>query len=157
MKKILTLIMTVAFCLTGAAKTADEVINELEKNAKAQVIRFNKELLAMQMGKTNNDSLEAILKCIDNGCVLIIEDAGKEKSEMFNNTTAELDTAYEPVVTAFDGDDRVKILGHAEGETIKEIAIVVDDGDDCVMVYLTGSIPKDKIGQLVNKNTINFN
>ena len=157
MKKILAFIVMAAFCLTGTAKTADEVIKEIEKATGAQVIRFNKELLAMQMGKTNNDSLEAILKCIDNGCVLIIEDAGKEKSEMFSNTTAELDTAYEPVITAFDGDDRVKILGRAEGETIKEIVIVVDDGDDCVMVYLTGSIPKDKIGQLVNKTTINFN
>ena len=149
--------MRAAFCLTGTAKTADEVIKEIEKATGAQVIRFNQEMIAMQMEKTDNKDLEGMLKDIDNGCVLIIEDAGKEKSEMFNNTTAELDTAYEPVVTAFDGDDRVKILGHAEGETIKEIVIVVDDGDDCVMVYLTGSIPKDKIGQLVNKNTINFN
>lgn len=156
MKKILAFIVMATFCLTGTAKTADEVIKEIEKATGAQVIRFNKEVLAMQMEKTDNTDLEGMLKDIDNGCVLIIENADKAKTDVFNNTVAGLDSAYEPVVTVFDGDDRVKVLGRSEGETIKEVIVAVADKEDCVMVYFNGNIPKDKIGQLINDKTIGF-
>ena len=72
--------------------------------------------------------------------------------------TDELDgSVYEPLTTAFDGDHRVKVLGRAEGDSLKEIVVIVADGSDCVMVCFNGDIPKDKIGQLVNNKTINFN
>ena len=156
MEKILAFIVMAAFCLTGTAKTADEVIKEIEKSTGAQVIRFNKEMIAMQMGKTGNNELGEMLKDIDNGCVLIIENADKAKSDVFNNTTAELDPAYEPIVTVFEDDDRVKVLGRAEGDVLKEVVVAVSDNEDCVKVCFTGSIPKDKIGQLVNDKTISF-
>lgn len=156
MKKIFTLIVTAAICLTGTAKTADEVINELEKDNGAMVIRFNQKTLETQMGKTGDNDLKQILKDIDNGCVVVMEGADKAKTDAFNSKTAELDEAYEPIMTAFDGDDRVKVLGRTEGDTVKEVVVSVSDGDDCVMVYFAGSIPKDKIGQLINNKTINF-
>lgn len=156
MKKIFAFIMAAAFCLTGAAKTADEVINEIEKATSAQVVRFNKEMIAMQMGKSDKDDIKELLNYVDNGCVLIIEDSDKAKSDTFNNTVAGLDSVYEPVVTVFDSDDRVKVLGRAEGDILKEVVVAVSDNEDCVMVYITGSIPKDKIGQLINNKTISF-
>ena len=85
-----------------------------------------------------------------------MENADKAKSDVFNNTTAELDPAYEPIVTVFEDDDRVKVLGRAEGDVLKEVVVAVSDNEDCVMVCFTGSIPKDKIGQLVNDKTISF-
>lgn len=98
-----------------------------------------------------------MLKLIDNGSVLIIDNTDKAKTDIFNSKTEELDdTFYESIATVFDNDDRVKVLGHMEGETIKEIVVAVTDGEDCVMVHLTGSIPKDKIGQLINDKTISF-
>ena len=156
MKKIFTLIVTAAICLTGTAKTADEVINELEKDNGAMVIRFNQKTLETQMGKTGDNDLKQILKDIDNGCVVIIEGADKAKTDAFNSKTAELDETYEPIVTAFDGDDRVKVLGRTEGDTVKDVVVAVADGKNCVLVYFTGNIPKDKIGQLINNKTINF-
>lgn len=159
MKKILAFIVMAAFCLTGTAKTADEVIKEIEKATGAQVIRFNQEMIAMQMGekKTGIKDVDEMLKLIDNGSVLIIDNTDKAKTDIFNSKTEELDdTFYESIATVFDNDDRVKVLGHMEGETIKEIVVAVTDGEDCVMVHLTGSIPKDKIGQLINDKTINF-
>ena len=119
---------------------------------------FNKEILASQLGKTGDKDLEPIFKNIDNGCVLVLQDADKAKVETFNSKTDELDgSVYEPLTTAFDGDSRVKVLGRAEGDSLKEIVVIVADGSDCVMVCFNGDIPKDKIGQLVNNKTINFN
>ena len=86
----------------------------------------------------------------------IIEGADKAKTDAFNSKTAELDEAYEPIMTAFDGDDRVKVLGRTEGDTVKDVVVAVADGKNCVLVYFAGSIPKDKIGQLINNKTINF-
>lgn len=158
MKKFLTLLVAALFCLTGAAKTAEEVIGELKKATGAMVINFNKEILASQLGKTGDTDLEPIFKNIDNGCVLVLQDADKAKVETFNSKTDELDgSVYEPLTTAFDGDHRVKVLGRAEGDSLKEIVVIVADGSDCVMVCFNGDIPKDKIGQLVNNKTINFN
>lgn len=156
MKKIFTLIVTAAICLTGTAKTADEVINELEKDNGAMVIRFNQKTLETQMGKTGDNDLKQILKDIDNGCVVVMEGADKAKTDAFNSKTAELDETYEPIMTAFDGDDRVKVLGRTEGDTVKDVVVAVADGKNCVLVYFAGSIPKDKIGQLINNKTINF-
>ena len=156
MKKIFTLIVTAAICLTGTAKTADEVINELEKDNGAMVIRFNQKTLETQMGKTGDNDLKQILKDIDNGCVVVMEGADKAKTDAFNSKTAELDETYEPIMTAFDGDDRVKVLGRTECDTVKDVVVAVADGKNCVLVYFAGSIPKDKIGQLINNKTINF-
>ena len=157
MKKIMTLLVAAMFCLTGTAKTADEVISELEKATSAQVIRFDKTMLASYLGKADSKKMEK-LKNIDNGCVLIIEDADKAKVEKFNKITDELDDkSYEPLVTVFDGDDRVKVLGHVEGETVKEVFITVADGEDCVMVHLNCNIPKSEIDSMINKDTFSFN
>lgn len=156
MRKIFTFIVTAAFCLTGAAKTADEVITDLEKATGAQVIHFNKEMITAQMGKAKDKDL-GMFENILNGCVLIIEDTDKVKTDRFNGLIGELDdAAYEPLVTVFDDDDRVKVLGRSEGETVKEIVIAVTDNEDCVMVYLKGDIPKDKISQIVNDKTMKF-
>ena len=57
MKKILTLLVTAMFCLTGTAKTAEEVISELEKATGAMVINFNKEMIASQIGKMGDSDL----------------------------------------------------------------------------------------------------
>lgn len=157
MKKIMTLIVTAMLCLTASAKTADEVISELQEATSAQVIRFDKTMLSQFLGKTDNKKLEK-LKYIDNGCVLIIEDADKAKVEKFNKIADELDdTAYEPLATVYDGDDRVKVLGHVEGETVKEVFITVADGEDCVMVHMNCSIPKSEIDSMINKDTFSFN
>ena len=157
MKKILTLLVTAMFCLTATAKTAEEVISELEKATGAMVINFNKEMIASQIGKMGDSDLEQMLKQIDNGRVLVIKDADKAKTELFNSKTDELNSAtYEPLTTVFDKDSRVKVLGRAEGDNLKEIVVTVTDGSDCVIVYLNGVIAKDKIGQLINDKTINF-
>lgn len=155
MKKLFILIMTALTCHAGFAKTAEEVINGIKNATGAQEIRFDGQMIAQNMGYAGGAA--EILKGVKDGCVLMLEDAGKSANDVFNGSTDELDKdSYAPITTVFDDSDNVKVYGRIDDETIKELFITVTDEDDCILVYMTCDIPSNKIGQLINEKTINL-
>ena len=155
MKKLFILIMTALTCHAGFAKTAEEVISGIKNATGAQEIRFDGQMIAQSMG--NAGGLADILKGVKDGCVLMLENAGKSANDVFSGSTEELDKdSFAPIATAFDESDNVKVYGRIEEETIKELFITVTDEDDCILVYMKCDIPGDKINQLINEKTINL-
>ena len=155
MKKLFILIITALACNAAFTKTAEEVISDIKNTTGAQEIRFDGQMIAKSIG--NAGEMADILKGVKDGCVLMLEDAGKSANKAFNESIDELGKdSFAPIATVFDDSDNIKVYGHVDDETIKELFITVTDEDDCILVYMRCDIPSDKIGQLINEKTINL-
>lgn len=155
MKKLLIFIAMAIFCQTGFAKSAEEVINEIKKETGAMVIPIDGNMIQEYIKKGDTDNIGEILKNIKSGKIVVLEDAEKKKVDVFSKKTAELDAnVYKPIATVFSGNDKVKVLGHTESDTVKEILIIVTEEGQCVMIHFEGNIPTEEIGRLINEKTI---
>lgn len=103
---------TAALCLTGTAKTSNEVIRDIRANNKALTIRFNKLMMAL-LPDLNDEAFGEAMGHISSGTIVTVEDGGEKARRSFMESVSELDTCkYQPFVSVNDEDgETVQIFG----------------------------------------------
>ena len=154
MKRIFALIMfAAAFCITGTAKTSNEVIRDIRTNNKALTIRFNKLMMAL-LPDLKDEAFGEAMGHISSGTIVTVEDGGEKARRSFLESVSELDTCkYQPFVSVNDEDgETVQIFGRMKKGYIREVLVVVASDDDCTLIRLKGKLTQEDIRKIVARN-----
>lgn len=98
----------------------------------------------------------ALLRQIDKVKVLTIEDPQINQQVNFYNEYYQKIKArkgYEDLVMLRENEEQVGILGKFDGDSVRELIILVG-GDDNTIVYLKGQIDPDTINKMVQKEDV---
>ena len=174
MKRLLTVVLLLAVCITGfAGGRADRSGRAVPKEKLLRLIadyRHSDGFDVVNIGglgtslarsvakiavRVDGDSDAAKLLRVADGirrfCVVDYEDCAPRVRDSFNSKLSRILSRYELLVEVKDTDDNVRMYGVVNEDASKFQDFVIFVPNDCALVCLFGSIPMDAVGKIMEE------
>lgn len=126
-----------AFIFITQLSLAQQNVKQLFKEF-GKVEKVNKTMLGKPGDKSANNFID--VKGIKSASMLNLEDCTQDTKKRFVDAVKQLkDEAYETLIKMEQDGQQVRVLLKMENDKIKE-AILLQAGDNCVMVWIKGEI-----------------
>ena len=164
MKKVIILACTAFLFVTFShAQNLDKIVKAFESNKEVEHQNITKEMLSMISSQTDsaamlkNESFD-FFKRIEKMDVFTLEDYKEKKAGSLIKAMDNYKdgNGFETLISVNEDDDRVRIVAHKEGETISEIAIMVRDESDIVLVRIVGKMTSDDLTKILDEQKGKF-
>lgn len=155
MKNIIrTAIVTMVILFTGITASAQsaDVFNKISEMDGVTSIYISKAMLSMFGSNIHQDlggvEISEIASSLNSIEIFNIEEKNLiKKIKPLINKLAE-DKAFEVLAKIKEDGENVTIYGEPNGKVLSRLALVVEEADELVIIYMTGDIPLDKISAL---------
>lgn len=145
------IIIVVAIFATNLTANAQSLSLEEASNIKGVTSVYVSKMMLSQIGDSKlvgDVSIEAIASYLNSVEVVIAEE--KNCADKLRQVTNKLSKfpGVELLTKIKEDDENVTIYGKMNGNIYEAVLLVIDDGDDLIVILITGNIPLDKIAEL---------
>ena len=156
MRKLIGTIALMLVMQTVWAGNVNDVFNEFKKTEHADYVSVSPFLMKLGKLLVKHEDKEAydIIRHINSVQVLDLEDCSTAVKQRFARSIALLDhDGYETMMRVNDEGEKVNILAKTKRGVIREMLIVCNGPEDCVLVRIKGKIKESDIDKLVEQHT----
>ena len=143
------------------AQNLDKLVKAFQGNAKAEHHTITKEMMGMMAAQTDSSSQKKVpgfIQRIEKMDVFTLEDyQGKDAGGIIKEMEGYKDgNGFETLISVNNDKDHVRIVAHKEGNAVSEVAIIVRDEKDVVLVRFVGNLNMDDLQSIVNEQKGKF-
>lgn len=143
------------------AQSLGKLLGALKANPSVEHQAITKEMMGMMAGKsdsTSQKSLSNFIQRVEAMDVYTLEDYQDKKADAIIKELGSYKdgNGFETLIAVNEGKDRVRIVAHKEGDAVSEVAIIVQDDKDIVLVRFAGKLTLDDLQSIVNEQKGKF-
>ncbi|MDR0824433.1 MAG: DUF4252 domain-containing protein [Prevotella sp.] len=153
MKKIMfSFVLAMAAIQFSYAQDLNSLINELAKTEGAQHQVIDRSMLNMANDQGETDK-SALMQNLDSIVVLAIEGCKPEIKDKFLAVFENFKdgNGYETLLNVKDGQDKVLIVSHKEGDVSTDVYILALDEKDIAIVKMSGKLSDSDLADIIDK------
>ncbi|MBP1616585.1 MAG: hypothetical protein H6Q14_412 [Bacteroidetes bacterium] len=152
---------TLSIAAFANAQNLDKLFNAFQGNTNVEHQTITKEMMGMMAGKADSTSQKNIsnfIQRIEKMDVFTLEDyQGKKPDAIIKEIENYKDgNGFETLICVNEDKDHVRIVAHKEGNVVSEVAIIVRDEKDIVLVRFVGNLTLEDLQSIVNEQKGKF-
>ena len=151
MKRIVIALLLLLTCQLAFCQSASSVFNDFRDKKHAEYVTVPKLLMTVAAAKVKDGNVAALLKEVDEACVLTLSDCSKSTRKKFVKKIAALsDDGYSEFTGLKKGKaEGMNILVKQKGDTIQEVVAVSAGDNSCVGILITGDINAEDVAAII--------
>ncbi|MBQ4344414.1 MAG: DUF4252 domain-containing protein [Muribaculaceae bacterium] len=145
------IIIVVAIFATNFTANAQSLSLEKASNIKGVTSVYISKMMLSQIGESKlvgGVNIEDIASYLNSVEIVIAEDKNCAKELRQETNKLSKLPGVELLTKIKDDDENVTIYGKMKGNIYEAVLLIVDDGEDLIVILITGNIPLDKIAEL---------
>jgi hypothetical protein len=162
MKRIIALMcLSLSMVAFANAQNLDKLLKAFQNNGKAEYHTITKEMMGMMAAQADSSSQKKIpdfIQRIQKMDVFTLEDyQTKNADSIIKEMEGYKDgNGFETLISVNEEKNHVRIVAHKDGNAVSEVAIMVQDDKDIVLVRFVGNLSLDDLQSIVNEQKGKF-
>ena len=151
MKRIVIALLLLLTCQLAFCQSASSVFNDFRDKKHAENVTGPKLLMTGAAAKVKDGNVAALLKEVDEACVLTLSDCSKSTRKKFVKKVAELSKNGYSEFTGMKKDkySGMTVLVKEKGDTISEIVATTSSDNACMGILITGTINAEDVAAII--------